>query len=154
MSEPLPISVLLLARDETTRIVAADPRARVRARDRGGLGSARESRATRAAAERLGARVIDHEFDGFGAQRQFALAQCRERWVLWIDADERPAARVRGRAASVAPGGQRRPPGARWRGSAGSSGGAFDSAAGAASACCGCFGATARGSTTRRCTSR
>ena len=87
MDARLPISVLLLARDETRRIEALVP----------ALGFAREvvvvwdprgSEETRAAAERLGARVFVREFEGFGPQRQFALAQCREPWVLWIDADE------------------------------------------------------------------
>jgi hypothetical protein len=87
-SEALPISVLLLARDERRELEALLP----------SLAFAREVLVVRdprgdpdlaAAAERLGARVVDHEFSGFGAQRQFALGQCREPWVLWLDADER-----------------------------------------------------------------
>jgi hypothetical protein len=90
MSETLPISVLLLARDETAALEALIP----------ALGFAREvvvvwdangDPRTREAAERLGARVVARPLDGFGAQRQFALQQCREPWVFWIDADERPA---------------------------------------------------------------
>jgi (heptosyl)LPS beta-1,4-glucosyltransferase len=88
MAEPLPVSVLLLARDETRDLEELLP----------ALGFAREivvvwdprgDRATRAAAQRLGARVFERAFDGFGRQRQFALAQCTQDWVLWIDADER-----------------------------------------------------------------
>jgi hypothetical protein len=88
MSETLPISVLLLARDETCELEALLP----------GLSWAREiivvwdangDPATRAACERLGARVSIRALDGFGAQRRFALDQCREPWVLWLDADER-----------------------------------------------------------------
>lgn len=84
----LPVSVLLLARDETRDLEELLPT----------LGFAREvvlvwdprgDRATRDAAERLGARVCERAFDGFGAQRQFALEQCREDWVLWLDPDER-----------------------------------------------------------------
>ncbi|HEY6194616.1 MAG TPA: glycosyltransferase family 2 protein [Candidatus Eisenbacteria bacterium] len=86
--EPAPISVLLLARDETAELEALIP----------ALSFAREivvvwdpsgERATRAAAERLGARVCERAFDGFGPQRAFALAQCSQDWVLWLDADER-----------------------------------------------------------------
>jgi (heptosyl)LPS beta-1,4-glucosyltransferase len=104
---PLPVSVLLLARDETADLEALVPR----------LDFAREvvvvwdeagDPRTRAAAERLGARVFPRRLDGFGAQRQFALAQCREPWVLWIDADERPAAATAdalGRAIAASGGG-------------------------------------------------
>jgi hypothetical protein len=106
MDARLPVSVLLLARDETGRIEALIP----------ALGFAQEvvvvwdprgSVETRAAAERLGARVFVRKLEGFGAQRQFALAQCREPWVLWIDADEwldgtavAAVARVAGRPAT------------------------------------------------------
>ena len=88
MSDRLPISVLLLARDEAERLESL----------LSSLGFAREvvvvvdaasGDATQAVAERCGARVFVRALQGFGAQRQFALAQCREEWVLWIDADER-----------------------------------------------------------------
>jgi hypothetical protein len=42
-----------------------------------------------AAAGHPEARLFVRELDGFGPQRAFALAQCREAWVLWIDTDER-----------------------------------------------------------------
>jgi hypothetical protein len=90
MSEPLPISVLLLARDETAELGGLIPTLGF-ARETVVVWDARGDRTTRDAAERLGASVFEHPFAGFGAQRQFALAQCREPWVLWIDADERPA---------------------------------------------------------------
>ena len=35
------------------------------------------------------ARVYDLEWRGFGPQKQFAIEQCREGWVLVLDADER-----------------------------------------------------------------
>jgi glycosyltransferase involved in cell wall biosynthesis len=84
----LPLSVLLLARDEAERLATLLP----------ALGFAREvvvvvdaaSRDhTRAVAERHGARVFERPLEGFGPQRQFALEQCHEDWVLWLDADER-----------------------------------------------------------------
>jgi hypothetical protein len=84
----LQLSVLLLLRDEvrdveellpslafaTEVVVVWDPRG---------------DRAARDAAERLGARVFERAFDGFGPQRAFALEQCTQDWVLWLDADER-----------------------------------------------------------------
>jgi glycosyltransferase involved in cell wall biosynthesis len=84
------ISVLLLARDETASLEELIPQ----------LGFAAECvvvvdaeapNPTSRAAERLGARVFLRKLDGFGAQRGFALNQCRGEWVLWIDADERLA---------------------------------------------------------------
>lgn len=88
MNDKLPVSVLLLARDETRHleellptlafasevIVVWDPRGDALVPDIG---------------EQHGARVFPHPFSGFGPQRQFALEQCTQPWVLWIDADER-----------------------------------------------------------------
>jgi len=88
MDEKSPVSVLLLARDETRDLEELIPQ----------LGFAREvlvvwdprgDRATLEAAQRLGARVEEHAFTGFGAQRAYALARCSQSWVLWLDADER-----------------------------------------------------------------
>lgn len=84
----LPISVLLLARDEAPHLRVLLPT----------LAFAREIVVvldpltrddTRAVAEQAGARVFERALDGFGPQRRFALAQCTQPWVLWIDADER-----------------------------------------------------------------
>lgn len=44
---------------------------------------------TQALAAERGARVIDSEWRGFGAQKQFAVTQAGHDWVLCIDADER-----------------------------------------------------------------
>ena len=87
MDARLPVSVLLLARDETWQLEALIP-ALAFAREVVVVWDPRGREQTRAAAVRMGARVFPREFDGFGAQRQFALDQCREAWVLWIDADE------------------------------------------------------------------
>jgi hypothetical protein len=88
----LPVSILLLARDEGAAL------------DRllGELSFAAETVVvwdpsgtpeTKAFADRRGARVFERALAGFGAQRRFALERCREPWVLWIDADERLDAR-------------------------------------------------------------
>lgn len=44
---------------------------------------------TRSLAERMGARVVVHDWQGFGAQKNFALSLAQGDWVLSIDADER-----------------------------------------------------------------
>jgi glycosyltransferase involved in cell wall biosynthesis len=91
--DKLPVSVLLLARDEAARLADLLPR----------LGFAREvvvvvdaatRDATRDVAARHGARVCERALDGFGPQRAYGLAQAREPWVLWLDADERLDARA------------------------------------------------------------
>lgn len=88
MDARLPISVLLLVRDEVADLEQLLPT----------LGFASEvvlvrdprgDERVRTTAERFGARVLDRAFDGFGPQRAFALAACRHEWVLWLDADER-----------------------------------------------------------------
>lgn len=43
---------------------------------------------TVAIARAHGARVIEHPFEGFGTQKQFAVEQAAHDWVLAIDADE------------------------------------------------------------------
>jgi hypothetical protein len=88
MDDRVPVSVLLLAGDETAGLEELIP-ALAFAREVVVVWDAHGDPATRAAAERLGARVHARGLEGFGAQRAFALAQCRERWVLWLDADER-----------------------------------------------------------------
>ena len=44
---------------------------------------------TAACAEQHGARVVQRDWMGFGRQKQFAVAQARNDWVLCLDADER-----------------------------------------------------------------
>ena len=47
---------------------------------------------TAAIAAEKGARVVPHEWCGFGAQKNFALSLAQGDWVLSIDADERVSA--------------------------------------------------------------
>jgi glycosyltransferase involved in cell wall biosynthesis len=56
-------------------------------------------------ARQVGARVIETDWRGFGAQKQYAVEKATHDWVLCIDADERvtPALRESIRAALVAP---------------------------------------------------
>lgn len=46
-------------------------------------------------ARQRGARAIHAEWRGFGAQKQFAVAQAKHDWVLCIDADERVSPELR-----------------------------------------------------------
>ena len=50
---------------------------------------------TRGLAASQGARVIDKPWLGFGPQKQFAVSQARNDWVLCIDADERVSRELR-----------------------------------------------------------
>lgn len=50
---------------------------------------------TREIASRAGARVIQHPFEGYRAQKDFAVKQARNDWVLCLDADERVTPQLR-----------------------------------------------------------
>jgi len=83
----LPVSAVVITLNEQAHIAAclrslqwADERLVVDA------GSTDE---TCAIARSLGARVLRHDWPGFGAQKQYATEQARFDWVLNIDADER-----------------------------------------------------------------
>jgi glycosyltransferase involved in cell wall biosynthesis len=86
--DALPLSVLLLARDEASRLDELLPRLAF-AREVVVVVDAATRDATREVAARHGARVIERALDGFGPQRAFGLSHAREPWVLWLDADER-----------------------------------------------------------------
>jgi glycosyltransferase involved in cell wall biosynthesis len=44
----------------------------------------------------LGAKVIAHDFEGFGKQKQFADNQAKHEWILSLDADEELSPELRG----------------------------------------------------------
>ncbi len=85
--DALPLSVLLLARDEAARLGELLPRLAF-AREIVVVVDAATRDGTREVAARHGARVFERALDGFGPQRAFGLAQATEPWVLWLDADE------------------------------------------------------------------
>ncbi len=58
---------------------------------------------TQALAAKHGARVIESEWRGFGPQKQFAVAQAANNWVLCIDADERVSEPLRRSILAVLP---------------------------------------------------
>lgn len=87
VSERIPVSAFLIARDEAARIGAA-------LESLHGLvdeiivvewGSQDD---TVAVARAQGARVVHREWTGYGPQKRFAEECCRHRWLLNLDADE------------------------------------------------------------------
>ncbi|MBK7592658.1 MAG: glycosyltransferase family 2 protein [Betaproteobacteria bacterium] len=87
MSAPLPISLCVITRDAAAQLDAclasaafADEQVVVDS------GSADD---TVEIARRRGARVIEQRWLGYGAQKNFAVAQATHDWVLCLDADER-----------------------------------------------------------------
>ena len=87
MSEPLPLSLIVITRDaghELAECLASVPfAAEAVVVDSGSRDD------TVAVAQRAGARVIEHPFEGYGPQKNFAVSQARHDWVLCVDADER-----------------------------------------------------------------
>ena len=90
MSDPpsaLPLSLVIITRDAGAQladcIASADFAAETLIVDSGSRDNTVEI------ARRLGARVIEQGWLGFGAQKNFAVAQAAHDWVLCLDADER-----------------------------------------------------------------
>ncbi len=82
-----PISAVLITLNEEPRI--ADSLASVQFCDEVLVVDAGSTDRTREIAERAGARVLVHAWDGFTAQRNHAVNEARHDWVLAVDADER-----------------------------------------------------------------
>jgi glycosyltransferase involved in cell wall biosynthesis len=87
MSEPLPLSLVIITRDAAQEL--ADCLASVGFAAETIVVDSGSRDDTAALAVRLGARVIEHAWEGFGPQKNFAVAQARHDWVLCLDADER-----------------------------------------------------------------
>jgi len=87
MSESLPLSLIVITRDAADEIAECLATAPFAAEavvvDSG------SSDDTVAVAVRCGARVVAHAWEGYGAQKNFAVGEARHDWVLCIDADER-----------------------------------------------------------------
>ncbi|OGA17935.1 MAG: benzoate transporter [Betaproteobacteria bacterium RIFCSPLOWO2_02_FULL_66_14] len=82
-----PLSVVVIAQEAAAQLT--DCLASVAFADEIVLVDSGSRDATRDIAQRLGARVIEKEWLGFGPQKQFAVDQARHDWVLCLDADER-----------------------------------------------------------------
>jgi glycosyltransferase involved in cell wall biosynthesis len=87
MPDPLPLSLIVITRDAAHELAACIASAPFVAETIVVDSGSRDD--TVAIARRAGARVIDHPFEGYGAQKNFAVAQAAHDWVLCIDADER-----------------------------------------------------------------
>jgi len=115
--EKLPLSVLLLARDEAARLADLLPRLAF-AREVVVVVDAATRDATREVAARHGALVHERALDGFGPQRAFGLAHATQPWVLWLDADERLDPRAVAAVREAVTGGTARPATAEGSGAA------------------------------------
>jgi len=97
MSGPLPLSLCVITRDAAGEIadcLASAPFAgEVLVVDSGSRDDTVEI------ARRRGARIIEHAWAGFGAQKNFAVGAASHDWVLCVDADERVTPEM---AASIA----------------------------------------------------
>ena len=104
LSSALPLSLVIITRDAGAQLEdcvgSADFAAETLIVDSGSRDDTVEI------ARRLGARVIEQGWLGFGAQKNFAVAQAAHDWVLCLDADERlsPELAASIRAALTKPG--------------------------------------------------
>ena len=87
MSEPLPLSLVIIARDAAHEL--ADCLASAAFAAETIVVDSGSSDDTAAIAARSGARLIEHAWEGFGPQKNFAVGEARHDWVLCLDADER-----------------------------------------------------------------
>jgi len=105
MSEPLPLSLIVITRDAAHEIADCLASAPFAAEAVVVDSGSRDD--TVALAQRHGARVIEHAWAGFGPQKNFAVGEAHHDWVLCIDADERVspelAAAIRALFAAGAP---------------------------------------------------
>jgi glycosyltransferase involved in cell wall biosynthesis len=87
MSGPLPLSLCVITRDAAAQL--ADCLASVPFAGEIVIVDSGSRDDTVEIARRFGARVIEHDWMGFGAQKNFAVAAALNDWVLCLDADER-----------------------------------------------------------------
>lgn len=87
MTKAIPISLVIIARNEATRLKACVES--VPFADETVVVDSGSSDDTVAVAESLGCRVVHQDWLGYGPQKQFAVDQARHDWVLCLDADER-----------------------------------------------------------------
>lgn len=83
----LPVSAFIIAHNEADRIGVAINSVRDWA-DEVVVVDSGSSDDTMKVAESLSARVLFHSWQGYGLQKRFGEEQCRNRWLLSLDADE------------------------------------------------------------------
>jgi len=89
----LPLSVVIITRDAATQLDAC--LASIAFADEIVVVDCGSTDGTRELAAARGARVVEQDWLGFGPQKQFAVAQARNDWVLCLDADERVSPRLK-----------------------------------------------------------
>ncbi len=87
MIDKLPISAFLIAHDEADRIALAIHSVREWVDEVIVIDSGSRDDTVKVAGA-LGARVIHHDWPGYGLQKRFGEEQCKNRWLLNLDADE------------------------------------------------------------------
>ncbi len=97
MSGPLPLSLCVITRDAAGEIAECLASAAFAGEAIVVDSGSRDD--TVDVARRLGARVIERDWPGFGAQKNFAIGEAAHDWVLCLDADERVSPEL---AASIA----------------------------------------------------
>ena len=88
MSKVLPISCFIIAKDEAKRIGRAISSVLDWVDEVVVVVDSSSSDGTQTVAHRLGARVVENPWSGYGAQKRFAEDLCRNHWLLNLDADE------------------------------------------------------------------
>lgn len=83
----VPVSVYIIAKNEESRIASAVRSVISWADEVIVVDSGSEDRTVEIARSQ-GARVLQRDWEGYGPQKRFAEEQCRNDWVLNIDADE------------------------------------------------------------------
>ena len=101
MSEPLPLSLCVITLDAASQL--AECLASVPFADDIVVVDSGSRDDTVEIARRCGARVFAHDWQGFGAQKNFAVAQAVNDWVLCLDADERITPALASAIAAVMP---------------------------------------------------
>ncbi len=92
MSESLPLSLIVITRDAAHELAACLASAPFAAEAVVVDSGSRDD--TVGVARRSGARVVEHAWEGYGPQKNFAVAQAVHDWVLCVDADERVSAEL------------------------------------------------------------
>src|SRR5688572_5763573 len=88
MTDTLPISCFIIAKDEAKRIARAIASVTAWVDEVVVVVDPRSTDGTQDVARRLGAKVTENPWPGYGAQKRFAEDLCRNRWLLNLDADE------------------------------------------------------------------